>query len=125
KQIPKIAQYLKTNKRGNPLVPAGSPRDMFLHVAEEHTDMLVADLRECLAGKAEVYHTRDLLAQHFFGLQEPSPTFLQRVGNVVILPYKHETVWWHEEGKFGMHFFGHHGGLTPEEMEIPLLLLPI
>ncbi|HWS85244.1 MAG TPA: alkaline phosphatase family protein [Ktedonobacteraceae bacterium] len=125
KQIPKIAQYLKTNKRGYPLVPAGSPRDMFLHVAEEHTDTLVADLRERLAGKAEVYQTRDLLAQHFFGLQEPSPTFLQRVGNVVILPYKHETVWWYEEGKFAMHFFGHHGGLTPEEMEIPLLLLAL
>jgi len=125
KQIPKITQYLKTNKRGSPLVPAGSARDMFLHVAEEHTDMLVAQLQERLAGKAEVYLTRDLLAQHFFGQQEPSPTFLQRVGNVVILPYKYETVWWYEEGKFAMHFFGHHGGLTPEEMEIPLLLLTI
>ncbi|HEY4034133.1 MAG TPA: alkaline phosphatase family protein [Ktedonobacteraceae bacterium] len=125
KKMPKIAQYLKTNKRGGPLVPAGSPRDMFLHVAEEHTDMLVAELRERLADRAEVYLTRDLLAQQFFGLQEPSPTFLQRVGNVVILPYKHETVWWYEEGKFSMHFLGHHGGLTPEEMEIPLLLLAI
>jgi predicted AlkP superfamily pyrophosphatase or phosphodiesterase len=125
KQMPKITQYLKTNQRGYPLVPAGSPRDMFLHVTEEHTDMLVASLQERLAGKAEVYLTHDLLTQHFFGQQEPSPTFLQRVGNVVILPYKHETVWWYEEGKFAMHFFGHHGGLTPEEMEIPLLLLPI
>ena len=125
KRIPDIAQYLKTNKRGCPLVPAGSPRDMFLHVAEEHADMLVTHLRERLAGRAEVYHTRDLLAQDFFGLQEPSPTFLQRVGNVVIFPYKYETVWWYEEGKFIMHFFGHHGGLTPEEMEIPLLLLAI
>jgi type I phosphodiesterase/nucleotide pyrophosphatase len=125
KQMPKITQYLKTNKRGCPLVPAGSARDMFLHVAEEHIDMLVTQLRERLAGKAEVYQTRDLLAQNFFGQQEPSPTFLQRVGNVVILPYKYETVWWYEEGKFAMHFLGHHGGLTPEEMEIPLLLLAL
>jgi predicted AlkP superfamily pyrophosphatase or phosphodiesterase len=124
-QMPKITQYLQTNQRGHPLVPAGSPRDMFLHVTEEYTDMLVADLQERLAGKAEVYQTRELLAQHFFGQQEPSLTFLQRVGNVVILPYKHETVWWYEAGKFTMHFIGHHGGLTPEEMEIPLLLLPI
>jgi hypothetical protein len=125
KKMPRIVQYLKTNKRGCPLVPAGSARDMFLHIAEEYTDMLVANLRERLVGKAEVYLTRDLLEQHFFGLQEPSSIFLQRVGNVVILPYKHETVWWYEEGKFAMHFLGHHGGLTPQEMEIPLLLLAI
>jgi hypothetical protein len=50
---------------------------------------------------------------------------LTRVGNVVILPYQYETVWWYEGGKFEMHFQGHHGGLTPEEMEIPLLLLAL
>jgi hypothetical protein len=44
---------------------------------------------------------------------------------VVILPYKNETVWWYEEGTFAMHFRGHHGGLGPEEMEIPLIVLPL
>jgi predicted AlkP superfamily pyrophosphatase or phosphodiesterase len=124
-QIPGITRYLKTNQRGMPLVPAGSSRDMFLYVKEECIDEVVSKLRQHLNGKAEVYPTRELLAQHFFGLQEPSPTFLARVGNVVILPYKYETVWWYEEGKFEMHFQGHHGGLTPEEMEIPLMLLPL
>jgi hypothetical protein len=124
-QIPEIARYLKTNQRGNLLVPAGSPRDMFLHVKEEYIDEVIGKLRQCLNGRADVYTTQDLLAQHFFGLQEPSPTFLDRVGNVVILPYKYETVWWYEEDKFEMHFQGHHGGLTPEEMEIPLLVLPL
>jgi predicted AlkP superfamily pyrophosphatase or phosphodiesterase len=124
-QIPGITRYLKTNQRGIPLVPAGSSRDMFLYVKEEYIDEVVHKLRQCLNGKAEVYTTQELLAQNFFGLQEPSPTFLARVGNVVILPYKYETVWWYEEGKFEMHFQGHHGGLTPEEMEIPLMLLPL
>jgi predicted AlkP superfamily pyrophosphatase or phosphodiesterase len=124
-QIPEITRYLKTNQRGLPLVPAGSPRDMFLYVKEEYIDEVISKLRQCLNGRAEVYATQELLAQHFFGLQEPSPTFLARVGNVVILPYKYETVWWYEEGKFEMHFQGHHGGLTPEEMEIPLLVLPL
>jgi predicted AlkP superfamily pyrophosphatase or phosphodiesterase len=124
-QIPEITRYLKTNQRGIPLVPAGSPRDMFLYVKEEYIDEVINKLRQCLNGRAEVYATQELLAQHFFGLQEPSPTFLARVGNVVILPYKYETAWWYEEGKFEMHFQGHHGGLTPEEMEIPLLVLPL
>lgn len=125
KRLPEIKRYLKTNKKGNLLVPAGSPRDMFLHVKEEHLDEALSYLQGQLSGIAEVYRTEDLLKQHFFGLQEPSPTLLSRLGNLVILPYKMETVWWYEEGKFSMHFYGHHGGLMPEEMEIPLMILPL
>ncbi|HTI14535.1 MAG TPA: alkaline phosphatase family protein [Dictyobacter sp.] len=124
KHIPTALRYIKTNKKGNLLAPAGSARDMFLHVKEECIDEAVAELHQRLAFRAEVYRTEELIRQNFFGMQPPSQTFLDRVGNVVILPYKRETVWWHEEGKFSMHFQGHHGGLTPEEMEIPLLLLP-
>jgi predicted AlkP superfamily pyrophosphatase or phosphodiesterase len=125
KQIPTIERYLKTTGKGRPLVPAGSARDMFLYIKEEHMDEAIAILQAHLTGKAEIYRTQDLLAEHFFGLEEPSPTFLGRLGNVVILPYKNETVWWYEEGIFTMHFRGHHGGLAPEEMEIPLLVLPL
>jgi predicted AlkP superfamily pyrophosphatase or phosphodiesterase len=125
RQIANIEQYLQTNRRGKALVPAGSARDMFLHVKEERLDEAVACLQTHLAGRAEVYRTEQLVAQRFFGSSQPSKEFQTRVGNVVILPYQYETVWWHEEEKFEMHFQGHHGGLTPEEMEIPLLLLAL
>jgi hypothetical protein len=125
RQVPGITRCLKMNKRRQLLIPAGSARDMFLHVKEEAVDTLVLELQRRLAGRAEVYRTSELLAQNFFGLQPPSHLLLDRVGNVVILPYKHETVWWYEDGKFSMHFYGHHGGLTPEEMEVPLLLLAL
>ncbi|HLZ61621.1 MAG TPA: alkaline phosphatase family protein [Ktedonosporobacter sp.] len=123
-QIPGIERYLQTNSSGRPLVPAGSARDMFLYIRNEYVDEAIAILQKHLAGRAEIYRTQDLLAQHFFGLHEASPALLSRLGNVVILPYANETVWWYEEGVFEMHFYGHHGGLTPEEMETPLLLLP-
>jgi predicted AlkP superfamily pyrophosphatase or phosphodiesterase len=120
-----IEQYLQRNQKGKLLIPAGSARDMFIHVKQERIDEAVALLQKHLADRAEVYSIEQLVTQHFFGTTQPSREFLTRVGNVVILPYQHETVWWYEEGKFEMHFQGHHGGLTPEEMEIPLLLLPL
>ncbi len=120
-----IEQYLQRNQRGKLLIPAGSARDMFLHVKEERIDEAVSLLQKYLSGRAEIHYTKQLVAQHFFGSTQPSRAFLARVGNLVILPYQHETVWWYEGGKFDMHFQGHHGGLTPEEMEIPLLLLPL
>ena len=119
--MPGIERFFQTTMKGEPRVPAGSARDMFLHVKDELLDELCASLRQMLAGKAEVYKTADLLAQHFFGDGEPSTAFLGRVGNLVILPYQGESVWWYEPGVFEMRFLGHHGGLTPEEMKIPLL----
>jgi hypothetical protein len=47
-----------------------------------------------------------------------------RVGNLVILPYAHETVWWYQKGRFEQNFYGSHGGLSREEMETLLLALP-
>ncbi|MDQ2904823.1 MAG: alkaline phosphatase family protein [Chloroflexota bacterium] len=125
RQIPGIERYLRTNRQGKVLVPAGSARDMFLYVKEEHIDEVIGLLQKHLDGRAEIYRTQELIAQHFFGLEKPSSAFLGRVGNVVILPYKGETVWWYEAGVFEMRFLGHHGGLLPEEMEIPLLLLSL
>lgn len=124
-EIPDIARYLQTNHQGQPIVPAGSARDMFLHVKEELLDEAIALLQQRLGSRAAVYRTRELIAQNLFGSTTPSSAFLGRVGNVVILPAPRETVWWFEEGRFAMNFEGHHGGLTPEEMEIPLLLLPL
>ena len=46
---------------------------------------------------------------------------LGRAGNLVVLPYRGEAVWWYEKDRFEQKNFGHHGGLTPQEMEIPLL----
>lgn len=124
-QLPQLSRYLKINHQGRLLVPAGSPRDMFLHVREPYIDDAIHLLRKHLADKAEIYPVSELIEQQFFGLQTPSQTLRARLGNVVILPYKYETVWWYEQSKFDMHFQGHHGGLTAEEMEIPLLALPL
>jgi hypothetical protein len=49
-----------------------------------------------------------------------SPEFRARVGNLVILPYRHEATWWYVKDKYEQKFYGHHGGLTPQEMEIAL-----
>jgi hypothetical protein len=123
--LPALRPYLRTNRQGQPLVPAGSCRDMFLYIAEGRVDAAAALLRDHLAGRAEVHMTKDLLAQNFFGPGDPSPEFLGRVGHLVILPYAGESVWWYEKGRFEQPYRGHHGGLTRAEMETILLALPV
>ena len=52
-----------------------------------------------------------------------SENLRSRIGNLVILPYYGESVWWYEKNRFEQNMLGHHGGLTRQEMEIPLLAL--
>jgi hypothetical protein len=122
--LPALAADLQTNRAGVPLVPAGSARDMFLHVNEDRLDAVQRLLQTHLAGRAEIYRVDDLIAQGFFGPRPPAPIFRARVGNLLIAPYRDTTIWWHEVGRFAQEYRGLHGGLTPEEMETILLAFP-
>ncbi len=125
KKLKKIVPMLRTDARGNVLVPAGSPRDPFLYVRDECLDEAHAFLADELEGYADVVKTRDLVNAGYFGKLPISATLRGRLGNLVILAHPHNCVWWYEKNKFAQRFFGHHGGLTRTEMEIPLALLDL
>ncbi len=118
--FPGFEKYIKTNRKGALMVPGGSCRDLFLYIQDEMLDEVQHLLEKGLAGKADVVKTEDLIAQGYFGPQV-SQAFRARVGNLVVLAYRYESVWWYEKGKYEQKFLGHHGSLTPQEMEIPLL----
>jgi len=109
-------KFIKTNRKGKLIVPAGSARDMFLYIHDEMLDEAQSFLADRLEGKADVIKTEEMITNGYFG-PEVSSRFRKRVGNLVILPYRYESVWWYEKGKFEQRFYGHHGGLTPQEME--------
>ena len=119
-----VERFFKTNRNGELLVPAGSARDMFLYVKDELLDEAQEFFWKRLEGKAEVVKSTWLMENGFFG-SEISPKFRERIGNLIILPYRFESVWWYEKDKFEQRFYGHHGGLTPQEMEIPYITLEI
>ncbi len=121
-QFEQLRPLLRTNRAGQILAPAGSCRDMFLYIRDGHVDEARALLNGWLQGRAEVHKTGDLAAAGYFGPPPTSAAFQARVGDLVILPYEKESVWWFEAGRFEQKYLGNHGGLLPGEMEIPLLL---
>lgn len=123
--LPEVEGWLERGPAGRLKVPAGSTRDFFLHLREDTFDEALAAIRAALAGVAEVRPVGDLVAAGYFGEAAPSRRFLDRVGNAVILPHPGRAVWWHEEGRFESCHPGDHGGLSPEEMEIPFGVLSI
>jgi len=123
--LPEVERWMEHGPGGRPKVPAGSPRDFFLHLREDCFDVALGAIRDAVAGVAEVRPVRTLVADGYFGDTAPSRRFLDRVGNAVILPHPGRAVWWYEEGRFESRHPGDHGGLSPEEMEIPFGVLSI
>ena len=115
-----IEKYMKINRNGELIVPAGSARDFFLYIKPEALDEAQAFLASRLNGRAEVRKVPELAQAGYFG-PVISPKFRARAGDLVILPYRGESVWWFEQDKFEQKFRGHHGGLTKQELEIPLI----
>jgi hypothetical protein len=92
---------------------------MFLYVKDDLLEEAQTFLATRLEGRADVARTEDLIEGGYFG-PEVSTRFRERAGNLIILPYQYESVWWYEKGKHEQRFYGHHGGLTPQEMETVL-----
>jgi len=115
-----LEKFLKTDRQGQLLVPGGSARDFFLYIQPGLVEEAQAFLTPRLEGRAEVRKVADLMSEGWFG-PLLSPRFCARAGDLVILPYRYESVWWYEKNKYEQKYHGHHGGLTAQEMEIPLL----
>ena len=122
-RFPSLEPLLQRDRLGRPLRFAGSPRDLFLYVQPEHLAEAQGMLSEGLHGRAEVLPTGELVRQGFFG--QVSERLLERLGNLVVLPYRYESAFWFEKGVFEQHYYGHHGGLTSQEMLIPLAALSL
>ncbi len=119
-----IEKFLRTDNAGRPIVPCGACRDFFLHIQPGRVEEAQSFLKARLQGKAEVQKVADLIEAGFFG-STVSARFRSRAGDLVILPFRGESVWWYEKDKFEQKYYGHHGGLTKQEMEIPLVMWEI
>lgn len=115
-----FAKYLYLNRDREIIVPYGSPNDVFLLTHLERREELIDLLQSELRGIASVHKSEDLLALRYFGLYEPSEVFIRRVGHVCIIPYPGRHVWFQYSGSKEYDMKGLHGGLSRQEMVVPL-----
>lgn len=121
KMIPDINQYLRISAGGRPLIAAGSARDMMLYAADGKRDELIKLLQNKMGDSVEVLSIDQVEELQLFGTGTPAKLYQQRKPDLIILPHANKTVWWYEKDVMEMDHQGIHGGLSVEEMEIPLL----
>lgn len=110
---------------GKRILPTGSPHDVFLFIQPDKIDTVVDFLREELVGKAAVMNTQDAIKQGLFGFGKVNQRFLDRIGNVLILPYSGYHVWYEFLTIGPFTYLGIHGGLSEQEMIVPFGVVPL
>lgn len=114
-----LFENFAVDAKGNKILPWGSPRDVYLQLREGTVGETEDFLKRTLGGAATVIRTADAIEAGLFGRGTPSRAFLDRVGNLMILPTGTGSVWYRHPGVREPDMVGRHGGLHRDEMTIP------
>lgn len=115
------SSYLETEK-GEPIPPTGGVHDVFLFIKPEKIEHVMSKLRSDLSGRAEILTSEEGFQRGLFGLNTISARFRRRVGNVLILPFPGNHVWYKFAPNNYFYQHGTHGGLSAQEMLVPLCI---
>jgi predicted AlkP superfamily pyrophosphatase or phosphodiesterase len=115
----KLVQNFQKSPNNKVILPWGSPRDVFLYVKPDKIQEVREFLSYELKEKAEVIESKEALDRGLFGMGKPKTQFLDRIGNLLILPHANHTIWYKhpKDREFGL--LGFHGGLNSDEMLVP------
>lgn len=118
----KLHRYLASDN-GSKVLPTGSPRNIFLHIDPRHLKDAYEHLSKKFSGKARVLYSKDAVRMGLFGTSRPSQKFLDRIGDIIMLPREGELIWYeHVKGRKPK-LKGVHGGLSENEMLVPLAMV--
>lgn len=117
--LPKAILNLHLGKNRKPILPIGGPREVFLHIKEEKLAETKEWLLQKIGDRAQIIETVEAAERSLFGLGHASKELFERTGNLMILPYGNETVWFESHWGEKISLLGQHGGLNEQEMLVP------
>jgi hypothetical protein len=98
----------------------GERRVAFCHVREEK--VFIDKANRLLGDRAEVRPSRELAAEGWFGTGRAHPRFAERIGDVALVMKGRGTVKDWVRGEPRHLHIGNHGGMSEDEMKIPLVV---
>ncbi len=101
----------------------GEPRVAFCYVKplkiKQFKDYIKKNFSEC----CDIYKSEDLIKKNYFGLFGANPKLSDRVGDYVLIMKGDYIIKEFVEGEDFNIFIGNHGGVSKEEMFVPLIIL--
>jgi hypothetical protein len=101
---------------------SGEPRTSFCHVRKEMKEKFFELASSNLGYMCEIYPTLELIEDNWFGLYEPNKRLFERIGDYALIPKENYYFELKYSGRAFPNFLGLHGGVTEDEMLIPLIV---
>lgn len=124
-QYPQLIKSLKTNSLSEPILPTGGARSVFLSIKKTQVKNIIKLLKEKLKNKAQIIKIDNKKSNLLFGKGKKHKEFYNRLGNILVIPKKNNTIWFKYSKDIIFNNLGHHGGLSSDEMYIPLITLKL
>ncbi|AKH21204.1 alkaline phosphatase family protein [Sedimenticola thiotaurini] len=101
----------------------GEPRLPFCYVHPDRTDQFERYVKEELSDVATLFHSEQLLREGRFGLGKAHPRLRDRIGHYALAMQENYVITSELPGEQPLSHVGVHGGLSPDEMYVPLISL--
>jgi predicted AlkP superfamily pyrophosphatase or phosphodiesterase len=102
---------------------SGDPRAAYCYVKQGMTNSFENYVHEHLAEVCSLYKSTELVEKHLFGLDEPNPKLWDRIGDYVLIPKENYVIKDKVLGESPHYYTGHHGGVSADEMYVPVIVL--
>ena len=102
----------------------GEPRLAYCHVRDECRADFVERAAEGLGGAARVVDSESMVEGGWFGLADPHPRLRERVGDCALVMQGDYAIRDRIAGEEPFRHIGVHGGVSREEMLVPLVVVP-
>ena len=102
---------------------SGEGRLAYFYVHPSKTKQFEGYVKQHFSHCCEMYKSEDLIRRNFFGLGAPNKKLFDRVGDYVLVMKENYIM---KDVLLGEHEnknIGHHGGVSKEEMHVPLIVL--
>ena len=100
------------------LLPTGEHRLAYLYVRPGQIEAVREYIGRTWPSQFRILDTPYAVEAGLFGLGEPHPRLLDRLGDLIVIARGDAYLWWADKED---HMYGRHGGLHPEEMLVPFL----
>jgi hypothetical protein len=100
----------------------GEPRAAFCYVRPDRVERFTAYCRDRLGDRFDLHPSQDLLDAELFGTGTPHPRLHERIGDYILIARGHALIRDQLPTEKDFRQIGVHGGLSPEELYVPLCL---
>ena len=101
----------------------GEPRTVYCYVHPSKAREFEKYVGEKLKKFCYLYKSEELVRKNYFGLFKPNKRIFQRIGDYTLIMKENYMLKDKILGEKSYNFIGHHGGVSKEEMIVPLIVI--